>query len=51
MKKLIRLLNKIFAPRVTSTYYYNDKKVDKFDKEVQRAFDDMQKIFDKLTKL
>jgi len=54
MNKITKFLNKIFAPTVTKTYYYNDKKVDKFPKEVEErmndAFNSMEKAMEELRK-
>ena len=44
MIKILKLLNKIFAPTVTKTYYYNNKKVDKFPKEAEDAFKQMDRM-------
>ena len=38
MKRIIKILNKIFAPRITSTYYYNDKEVKEIPKEIKDQF-------------
>ena len=53
MEKLIEFLNKIFASKVTSktTYYYNDKKVDKLPKEAKGIFDHMDKMFGKMDEM
>ncbi len=51
MRKIIEVLNEIFAPRIT--YYYNGTKVDKLPKEAQEAFkrmDEFFKSFDELFK-
>lgn len=49
-KKLISLLNQIFAPRVT--YYYNDKGVDSNHPAMKRAkegFKRMNEAFEKMS--
>ena len=52
MKKITEILNQIFAPRVTKTFYYNNKNVDKLpkgiEKEMEEAFEKMSKAFEKL---
>lgn len=49
MKRIIDLLNKIFAPRVTATYTYNGKRATKAQiKEMEEMFAEMDKILKKL---
>lgn len=49
-KKLIDLLNKIFAPQVTTTYWVNNKKVDNVSNEVKAEFNGMVDEMERMIK-
>jgi hypothetical protein len=49
--KIIEILNKIFAPRITKTIYYNDRKVGKLPKEAKEKFKEMNERFNEMNKI
>lgn len=54
MKKIIEILNKIFAPRIEKHYYYGNKmpkNADKIWNKANEAFEKMNEAFEELNKV